>query len=576
MSSRRLATRWSGQVDSDHPLPEYPRPQLVRDEWESLNGCWDYAIRRRGEGRPSRWDGRIVVPFPVESSLSGVARRLGPDERLWYRRTFTTPRSWAGQRLLLHLAADWHTIVRCNGTRVGEHRGGFTPFTVELTEAKSDGDNELVIIVADPTNRGRQARGKQTLRPKLVFYTAVSGIWQTVWLEPVPATSIQAVHLAPDVERGALGLTVSVDGGASAGGDDIIGTIEIRSGDRPVAEVSGPVGQRLWADLPAPRPWTPTDPHLYDLRVRLNHVAVPDGAVEPIDTVRSHAALRSTAVGRDARGDLRLLLNGEPVFHHGPLDQGWWPDGLYTAPTDEALRHDIEITRELGFNATRKHIKVEPARWYDHCDRLGLLVWQDIPNPGIFPYRTAKWRRWFEEELDEIVDHLRDVPSVVVWVPFNEAWGQWDTARITDRIRRLDSSRPIDSASGWIDRGVGDIRSAHRYPGPARPKPDDQRAVACSEYGGIGLEVDGHTWATKRNWGYRKSRSERDLTRRYLELMEEVRARIPKGLAASIYTQLTDVEREVNGLLTYDRKIVKVDAQQVADRNRAVIAAGSG
>ncbi len=554
-----LATRWAKQVSPERVHPEYPRPQLVRERWTNLNGLWGYAIRPRGEGRPAELDGHILVPFAVESALSGVMKKVGPENRLWYRRTFEAPSLAEGERLLLHFGAvDWHAVVSVNGQKVGEHRGGYDPFTFDITSAlKPGGEQELVVAVWDPTDAGYQPRGKQVREPRGIWYTSVTGIWQTVWLEPVPARHIRSLKLTPDVERKQLRITVDA---ANAGEQTAFRAV---SGELVSKNTSNP--HELVLDVPEPKLWSPDSPHLYDLTVTMTH------AGKRVDEVRSYFGMRSIALGTDEDGHRRLFLNGEPLFHFGPLDQGWWPDGLYTAPTDEALAYDVEVTRKLGMNTARKHVKVEPARWYYHCDRLGLLVWQDMPNgdrhirrdqPDIERSKESEENFW--REYQALIDSFRNHPSIVVWVPFNEGWGQFKTNEVLAWTKEYDPTRLVDGPSGWTDRGTGDMHDIHSYPGPAMPQPEKVRAIVLGEFGGLGLPLEKHLWWNKRNWGYRTYRTSEELRSNYDTLMRKLRPMIGRGLAAAIYTQTTDVEGEVNGLMTYDRAVIKFEPKHVA------------
>ena len=540
--SARIATRWAADVDPAAPLPEYPRPQMTRAAWQSLNGWWDYAVRDSTAERPDAWDGRIVVPFPIESQLSRVGRSVGPDQRLWYRRTFRAP-ARGGGRLLLHFGAvDWAAAVWVNGHRVGEHRGGYDPFTLDVTDALGAGpEQELVVAVTDPTDTGDQPRGKQVARPHGIWYTSVTGIWQTVWLEPVPTAHVTALDIRPDVDSSRV--SVRVDAAGAPAGARV--EVEALADGRSVARAVGTAGAPIALPIPSPHLWAPGDPFLYDLRVRLQ------GA----DSVGSYFGMRKIAVAPDSTGVLRLFLNGRPLFEYGLLDQGWWPDGLYTAPTDEALRSDLETTLAMGFNMARKHVKVEPARWYWHADRLGLLVWQDMPSAD---NRTGPSREQFAIELRRVVDALRNHPSIVMWVPFNEGWGQHDTERYTTWLRAYDPTRLVNSATGWTDMGVGDVVDEHAYPGPAIPNDDGRRARVLGEFGGLGLPLEGHTWLPRDNWGYRTFADTAELGTAYLDLLTQLRFLESDGLAAAVYTQTTDVEIEVNGMMTYDRAVVKL------------------
>jgi hypothetical protein len=552
-----LLTRWAADVDPALPLPEYPRPQLVRDHWLNLNGLWSYAITR-GLTPPEVYDGSLLVPFPVESSLSGVMRRVGPDQRLWYQRTFEIPDAWRGQRVVLHFGAvDWEATVWVNGALVGSHRGGYDPFSFDVTDALEGHDaHEVVVRVFDPTDAGDQPRGKQVLAPNGIWYTPVTGIWQTVWLEPVAEAHIAGLRLDPSFEHAHVRITL--DGGAASDRLTLSATATVDGIE--VASASGPSDRPLQLDIPDPRGWSPDDPFLYDLELELRR------GEEIVDRVSSYFGLRDVTIA-DMGGVTRILLNGEALFQFGTLDQGFWPDGRYTAPTDEALRFDLEITKQLGFNMVRKHVKVEPARWYAWADRIGLLVWQDMPNGGPhFDYGAgeasddAPWAAQFERELFAVVDALQPHPSIVTWVIFNEGWGQHDTARLGEALAPHDPSRLINSASGWNDVGTGDMLDVHWYTGPGAPGPSPGRAPVLGEFGGFGLPVLGHTLQDADNWGYQSLADPDALTEAYLGAIERLWPLIADpGLAAAVYTQITDVETEVNGLLTYDRAVVKMD-----------------
>jgi hypothetical protein len=568
-----LRTRWAKDVSPENAHREYPRPQMARKDWLNLNGLWEYAIRPRDDARPASFDGQILVPFAVESALSGVMKPVSDTDRLWYRRTVEVPAAWSGQRVLLHFGAvDWEVQVWVNGKEAGGHRGGYDPFTIDITSAlAASGPQEIVVGVLDPTDRGTQPRGKQVLRPNGIWYTPVTGIWQTVWLEPVPQASIARLKMVPDAAAGSLRLEVEMRGALPAGARV---RAEARDDTRVVAAAAAGPGEPLLLKVPEPRLWSPDSPFLYSLRVAL--ASGTGGEAPTVDQVESYFGLRDIRIGKDERGITRILLNKKPLFQYGPLDQGFWPDGLYTAPSDEALRFDIEVTRRLGCNLARKHVKVEPDRWYYWCDRLGLLVWQDMPSGdrhirGDQPdlVRTPESARQFELEWQAIIESLWNHPSIVMWVPFNEGWGQFDTARIVEWTRRHDPTRLVNGASGWTDRGVGDVHDVHIYPGPGSPDPEPARAAVLGEFGGLGLPLKGHTWQDERNWGYRSFTTREALGDAYLALIENLRPLIGSpGLSAAIYTQTTDVEIEVNGLLTYDREVMKLDAERLAAAHR--------
>jgi hypothetical protein len=564
-----LMTRWAKDVKPDRPHPEYPRPQMVRKAWLNLNGLWELAFAKQDEAPPigKKLPEQILVPFPVESALSGVMKRAA---RLWYRRTFVVPKAWAGQHVLLHFGAvDWEATVWLNGKKLGSHRGGYDGFGFDVTEfLKEEGDQELIVGVWDPTDAGTQPRGKQVNRPRNIWYTPTTGIWQTVWLEPVPAVHITGLKIVPDLDAGRVRVTVRAKGAGRRGSVRVV----VRDGKRMVAERTGPPGKPLALPVPRAKHWSPDHPFLYDLDVELHR------AGKRVDTVQSYFGMRKISLGKDPKGITRLLLNNRFVFQAGPLDQGFWPDGLYTAPTDAALKYDIEITKKLGFNMTRKHVKVEPARWYYWCDKLGLLVWQDMPSgdkeigPGKGEIkRSPESARQYDRELRRLIDGRFNHPCIVMWVVFNEGWGQFDTARVTRWTKRHDPSRLVDCASGWNDMGVGDVHDFHAYPAPKSPKPEPERAAVLGEFGGLGLGVDGHAWGSK-TWGYLGTRDSADLTRKYQRLMSRAWAlKDNPGLSAAVYTQITDVETEGNGLLTYDRAVIKVDLDKVRAVNRGEV-----
>jgi hypothetical protein len=563
-ASGPLMTRWAKDVSPNKVLPEYPRPQMVRKEWQNLNGMWDYAIRPKDEGKPEKWDGKILVPFCAESALSGVMKSVGKDKRLWYRRTFSIPESWKGGNVLLHFGAvDWETTVWVNGTEIalGTHRGGYDPFSFEIGHIVLPMmQNEIVVSVWDPTDAAEQPRGKQLTNPHGIWYTPVTGIWQTVWIEPVGGTYIASLRIDPDVDAGGVRVDAAVEPAKLPEQLDV----EVLDGE----EVVGRGKEESLIKLQSPKLWTPETPFLYRLR---------------IGDVESYFAMRKISLGKDDKGVLRLMLNNKPVFHLGPLDQGWWPDGLYTAPTDEALKYDIEATKRLGFNMIRKHTKLEPERWYYWADKLGILVWQDMVSGFSSEKPFAKWdpvgtfagtegkrsdesRKIYDTEFKAMVDALYNHPSIVMWVPFNEGWGQFDTMRVTNWIKQYDPTRLVNCASGGNDFPVGDVKDLHNYPGPAAPKPDGKRAIVLGEFGGLGLPVDGHTWQSKDNWGYRKFQNVEELSQEYRSLFVRLRRLIDEpGLAAAVYTQTTDVEGEVNGLMTYDRAVVKIPEEQIRE-----------
>ena len=566
-----LLTRWAKDVHPEKAHPEYPRPQMVRKEWLNLNGLWDYAIRPRKQDRPQKFDGQILVPFPVESALSGVMKQVGPDKRLWYRRTFTVPEAWAkiGGGVLLHFGAvDWEAEVWVNGQKVGTHRGGYDPFSFDIGKAlKKGGAQEIVVAVWDPSNAGPQPRGKQVRKPGGIFYTPTSGIWQTVWLEPVNSGGwIEGLKIETNIDRNEVKVAVQL----SKTLGNTFYHLTVLEGDKKIAEASG-LDNSQTIKVPDAKKWTPETPHLYGLRVSVSGMLRSSGS----DSVESYFGMRKVSLGKE-KGVTRILLNNKPLFQYGPLDQGFWPDGLYTAPTDAALRYDIEMTKKLGCNMARKHVKVEPARWYYWCDKLGLLVWQDMPSgdasvaPGKGEIKRAPASAaLYERELKAMIDNLHNHPCIVTWVPFNEGWGQYDTKRIAAAVKKQDPSRLVICASGWNDvAGAGDIHDIHVYPGPGMPPTEPNRAIVLGEFGGLGLPLRGHTWQNEKNWGYRSYKTSEELTDAYVQLIAALRPLAGRGLSAAVYTQTTDVEVEVNGLMTYDRARVKMDANKITEANR--------
>jgi hypothetical protein len=561
-----LITRWTEEVNPESVLPEYPRPQMVREEWFNLNGLWDYAIVPSSIDKPARYDGKILVPFCVESTLSGVMKNVGPENRLWYRRTFELPEGWAGRIIMLHFGAcDWETTVWVNGKEVGKHKGGYDSFEFDISHAlKNKGRQELVVSVWDPVDQGTQPRGKQVLKPEGIWYTSVTGIWQTVWLEPLNSDHFKSVNIVPDIDADEVSFIADL---SSENGFTIEAIVSTNG--QVVAEEKSDQ-KHVIVSINSPIYWTPEYPYLYDYRL----VLVKDDGTRA-DSVDGYFGMRKISLGKDEKGFTRMLLNDEFVFQFGPLDQGWWPDGLYTAPSDEALRNDIDVTKMLGFNMARKHVKVEPERWYYWCDKLGLLVWQDMPSGDKFIggddpdiIRTQESEDQYKFELQEMIKEHSNHPSIVVWVPFNEGWGQFKTGEIVDFIRGLDGTRLIDPASGWTDRNVGDIRDIHDYPGPAMPEPEKNRAIVLGEFGGLGLPVEGHTWQAKDNWGYRSFEDRDKLFEAYMGLINQLMPMVGKGLSAAVYTQTTDVEIEVNGLMTYDRAMIKMEPEKLFQINR--------
>lgn len=543
-----MMTPWSETLDVNRVLPEYPRPQMQRKEWVNLNGIWSLRKGEKGESyRPGfTYDQKILVPFPIESALSGIMKE-SDSQCYWYKRSISIPKKMKGKTILLHFGAvDWETIVYVNGIRVGSHTGGYDPFYFDITSALTDKkEQELVVYTYDNTGAEGQPKGKQALNKWGCWYTPVSGIWQTVWLEPVHPIHIQDFRVEPDVDHSALKINVETTSSVGT-------TMNIDVFDKQGKKVSGIThaqpGNQLTLPIDHPHLWSVDDPYLYTLRIQL----IKDGA--QVDAVDSYCALRKIEV-KKVGGIPRIFLNNKQIFQMGPLDQGWWPDGLYTAPSDEALLFDIKSMKSLGFNMIRKHIKVEPSRWYMHCDREGILVWQDLPSPGLPSGQEDFAKRTFEEESKRIIKAFRNHPSIIQWIVFNEGWGQFDTERMTRVVESHVGQSLVCCASGWTDANVGNIRDLHSYPHPSCPSEPD-RAAVCGEYGGITLKVPGHIWPGG-DFQYTTVESGEDFTLLFNKLAEQIKDFYYAGLNAAVYTQLSDVEIEKNGLLTYDRRIMK-------------------
>lgn len=568
----KIKTEWADKVDPQNVLPEYPRPIMERQQWLNLNGLWDYAITKKDAPLPKTFDGKILVPFAIESSLSGVGKTVKADQSLWYERKFQIPEDWKGKNVLLNFGAvDWKAEVFVNGNKIGEHTGGYTPFSFNITKNLKDGENSLAVRVWDSTGNGLP-RGKQLDKPRGIFYTSVSGIWQTVWLEPVSASHISGLKITPDLDSSSFDIKVDSDDKSATA------TIKVLDNGKVVAQTTAAANKTANIPVKNPKLWWPKSPFLYDLEITLSNKGG-----ERVDSVKSYAAMRKFSIAKHGRfGGVDFTLNNKKFFTFGPLDQGWWPDGLYTAPTDEALKFDIQRTKDLGFNSIRKHVKVEPARWYTHCDRLGMVVWQDMPSMfgegdgwqprGFFQGEERTVSKKFEEtyrkEWKEIMESLHSYPCIAIWVPFNEAWGQFKTKEITEWTKSMDPSRLVNSASGGNYFDCGDIVDSHDYGNNSMYLFNNQKVNVVGEYGGIGCAVDGHLWVKDKNWGYGKMRSQEEVTKRFVELTNRFIDMTKYGCFGAIYTQTTDVEIEVNGLFTYDRKVLKVDEEKVREVNQ--------
>lgn len=571
----KIKTSWGEQLAPKNVLPEYPRPIMERNDRKNLNGLWKYAITPKGTPAPAAYQGDILVPFAVESSLSGVGKMINEKEELWYQRTFDVPSAWRGKQILLHFGAvDWKAEVWVNDVKVGEHTGGFTPFYFDITSVLNKGNNDLVVKVWDPSDRGEQPRGKQIANPHGIWYTPVTGIWQTVWLEPVATQYITNLKTTPDIDNNSVKVEVAAN---TTSADKV--EVKVFDGKHLVAKGAALNGVPVELAMPAnAKLWSPDSPFLYNMEVTL----YKDG--KAIDQVKSYTAMRKYSIRKGQNGITRLQLNNKDYFQFGPLDQGWWPDGLYTAPTDEALVYDLKKTKDFGYNMVRKHVKVEPARWYTHCDQLGLIVWQDMPNGGPSPQwqarnyfngteviRSAASEANYRKEWKEIIDCLYSYPSIAVWVPFNEAWGQFKTPEIVAWTKEYDPSRLVNPASGGNHYTCGDILDLHHYPGPNMFLYDPRRATVLGEYGGIGLVVEGNTWVNdKKNWGYVKFNTSDEVTNEYIKYGKHLLELIRKGFSAAVYTQTTDVEGEINGLMTYDRKVIKMNEAKVREINQQI------
>lgn len=582
-----LKTRWSEKINENCPLAEYPRPQLQRKNWLCLNGQYDYAITAVDVEAPAVYDGKILVPFSVESALSGVQKPLQPDNYLWYRRFFSLDESFNDKNTILHFGAvDWQCHVYINGKSVGKHTGGYCAFSFDITNLLKTGENELVVRVYDPTDTSWQQRGKQVMNPRGFWYTATSGIWQTVWLEPVDSCYIHKIKLLPDIDASAIRVTTTIIAGTQAE-NTVIKAIICENGKQIIS-------QEITCDasisLPKAKLWSPESPFLYDLHLEL----YKDGKL--CDCVESYFGMRKFSVAIDSASIPRLFLNNKPYFQKGLLDQGYWCDGLLTPPSDEAMIYDIESMKDLGFNMLRKHIKIEPLRWYYHCDRLGMIVWQDMISggeyignflAGVLPilgfhvkdddYKRFKRsipaaRAQFKSELFEMIEGLYNTVSIGCWVPFNEGWGQFDAKEIAAAVMDYDNSRVVDHASGWHDQGGEQLQSVHRYIFPVKQPKPDSRPFVLSEFGGYSRVISGHVWNIKKCFGYRMFKDEASLTKAYKKLMErQIIPLVKKGLSATVYTQVSDVENEVNGILTYDREITKLDAHTVRALNEKLV-----
>ena len=563
-----ILTKWASGVDPLKPWLQYPRPDMVRTNWINLNGLWDYAITPK-DTKPEKWEGSILVPYPVESAISGVKRRVSENENLWYKRSFKIPNVWSKKHILLNFeAGDWETTVWIDGKEVGKHRGGYDPFTFDITQSLGDQKvHELLVRVWDPTDKGTQPRGKQVSSPGSIWYTPTTGIWQTVWIEPVNESYIESFRTVTNADNGTINFKADIKNPGTGSLSFII-----KKEGKKVAEVSGKNNQEITVRIENPILWSPENLFLYDITIELK-----DGN-KTIDKVTSYTGIRKISLGKTPDGFTRMLLNNEFVWQNGPLDQGFWPDGIYTPPAEKAMVYDLEMTKKMGFNMLRKHVKVENRIFYYWCDKLGILVWQDMPSGDKYIggnqqdiEKSKEATEQYEFELRRMIETKYNHPSIIMWVPFNEGWGQFETGRITQLIADYDPTRLVNSASGWTDRGTGSVNDIHNYPDPVVPPAEEKRAIVLGEFGGLGLPVQGHTWEQK-NWGYRNMEDTLQLLSKYESYYDQVHRFVKEnGLSATIYTQTTDVETETNGLMTYDRKINKMGVENVYKANHNII-----
>ena len=562
-----ILTKWTSDVDPLKPWLQYPRPDMVRNAWMNLNGLWNYAITRKGM-KPEKWDGTILVPFPIESAVSGVRKRVSENENLWYKRDFIIPNVWNKKHILLNFeACDWETRIWVDGKEVGTHMGGYDPFTFDITQSIGDKKiHELLVCVWDPTDKGTQPRGKQVSSPGSIWYTPTTGIWQTVWIEPVNESYISSFRTVTNT-NGTIIFKSDVKNGAEGSLSFIV-----KKEGKTIATATGNTDNEITVQIKDPILWSPDRPFLYDISIELKKNN------KIVDRVKSYTGIRKISIGKTSDGFTRMLLNNDFVYQNGPLDQGFWPDGIYTPPTEDAMVYDLRMTKKMGFNMLRKHVKVENRIFYYWCDKLGIIVWQDMPSGdvsigGIQPdiNKSKEATEQYEFELRRMIETKYNHPSIIMWVPFNEGWGQFETGRITQLIADYDPTRLVNSSSGWTDRGTGNINDIHHYPDPIVQPAEEKRAIVLGEFGGLGLPVQGHTWELK-NWGYRNMEDSLQLLKKYESYYDQINKFVNEnGLSATIYTQTTDVETETNGLMTYDRKINKMGVENVFKANHKVV-----
>jgi len=571
-----MITEWGMKVTPSNYPKAYPRPTMVRKDWKNLNGIWQFSIENNDSLRPKKYDRQIMVPFAPESAISGVGIPIKQDQKIWYRRKFAIPEDWSFRYILLHFGAvDWEATIYINGKKAGTHRGGYDPFSLDITfYLKEKGMQEIEIEVWDPTDTYHQPRGKQVQDPKGIWYTSNSGIWQTVWIEPVMWASVKDLHIVSDIDSSKV--IIEAETFQANEGDSL--KCQIFDGSKLISEQTHLINTVFNFHIDNIKLWSPDDPFLYNLNIELIRNEIV------IDQASSYFGMRKIEVKNGPGGYKRIFLNNKPIFQMGLLDQGWWPDGLYTAPSDEALKYDIQASKDLGYNLIRKHVKVEPERWYYHCDKIGMLVWQDMPNgdksadwkppngmDGVEIERSFRSESQYRIEFEALIKCRSHHPSIIMWVPFNEGWGQFKTEEITNWVKGLDSTRLVAGPSGGNFFPIGDTRDFHHYPTPILPNSDSDRALVLSEYGGLAFPVKDHIWNKYEQWGYSTMESSKQLNKTYLEYLSQLKPLIRKGLCAAIYTQTTDVESEINGVLTYDRKITKLKTNKVHPAHRSLI-----
>ena len=573
----KIKTKWGKELDPKNVWPEYPRPQLERKDWLNLNGPWSYSIREPDYLKPEKHDGKILIPFSLESSLSGVMKSLTDKQVIWYEKEFEFPEEWNGKKILLHFGAvDWKCTLYVNEAKIGEHSGGYSPFYFDITNRIKEGINKIVLQVYDPTNRGEQPIGKQTLSPGSIWYTPISGIWQTVWLEPVNENYITKLEINNDYDNKEIKITFKLNSEEKLPLD-----VKLEFNENEIQTIQGNSNEEITIKISDEdfHPWSPSEPNLYNIKAEL---LSKEGKV--IDSLVSYTTIRKIEQRKDLSGNFRIFLNNKPIFNMGTLDQGYWPDGLYTPPSEEAMIYDIQKLKDLGFNTIRKHIKVEPWRYYYQCDKIGMMLWQDMPsgdlggnkwepdvlNGGTDVERSQESKNTYYKEWEEIIDHLKFFQCIIIWVPFNEAWGQFETEKTVEFTKEKDPLRLINAASGGNHRVCGNIIDLHSYPGPRQAFKEDSLINVLGEYGGLGLNIEGHTW-NEDNWGYAVFKTKEEVTERYEQYIDELIRLIESGFSAAIYTQTTDVESEINGLITYDREEVKIIEERIKAANEKLI-----